>query len=421
MSYGRFIQEDCMETRKKRDILSIATVPLTMTLANSMLIPVLPAMQKALRITSLQASWIITAYAAVAILFIPLAGYLSDRYGRKAVILPSLLLVCAAGAAAGIVAASGLRNAYGLILGARLLQGLGSAGCFPVVLPLVGDLFKSDEDVSQGLGLIETANTFGKVVSPILGSALAVWTWYAPFFAIPAFGALSFLLVLLFVKPPKRSAEGGSAAPVGLRAFVSSVLALIKAEGKWLYSIFAIGGIAMFAIFGNLFYLSETLEDRGMKSINKGLMLAIPLGGLCLVAYLSGKWIGKNKTRMKWTSLAGFAIATAALLALGLMKRDGTWWITSMLTLICSGIGAALPSLDALITEGIDKDQRGTVTSLYSSMRFIGVAAGPPASALLMDVSKGALFLVAAAAALLATLLNLFAIRPERGRQDARS
>ncbi|MFB9277117.1 MFS transporter [Cohnella cellulosilytica] len=402
-----------METRKKRDILSIATVPLTMTLANSMLIPVLPAMQQALKISSLQASWIITAYATVAILFIPLAGYLSDRYGRKAVILPSLLLVCVAGAAAGIVAAIGSRNAYGLILGARLLQGLGSAGCFPVVLPLVGDLFKRDQDVSQGLGLIETANTFGKVVSPILGSALAIWSWYAPFFAIPAFGLISFLLVLVFVKTPHGS-DDNSSKRVGLGAFVRSVLALIKAEGKWLYCIFAIGGIAMFVIFGSLFYLSETLEERGMKSIYKGLVLAIPLGGLCLVAYLSGKWIGKNKARMKWTSLIGFAIATAALLALGLMKRDGTWWIAALLALSSSGIGAALPSMDALLTGGIDKDQRGTVTSLYSSMRFIGVAAGPPASALLMDVSGGALFLVAAGTALLATLLNLFAIRPER-------
>src|SRR5690625_6506875 len=53
--------------------------------------------------------------------------------------------------------------------------------------------------------------------------------------------------------------------------------------------------------------------------------------------------------------------------------------------LICgSGIGMALPSLDALITESLDKQVRGIITSIYSSMRFIGVAAGPPVIALLM-------------------------------------
>lgn len=48
-----------------------------------------------------------------------------------------------------------------------------------------------------------------------------------------------------------------------------------------------------------------------------------------------------------------------------------------LLTINGVGIGLILPCLDALITEGINKEQRGTITSLYSSMRFIGVAAGP--------------------------------------------
>jgi len=403
-----------MEARKKRDLLSIATIPLTMTLANSMLIPVLPAIQKALSISSLQASLIITAYAVVAILFIPLAGYLSDRYGRKKVILPSLLIVSVAGAAAGFIAAAGLPRAYGYLLGARLLQGLGSAGCFPVVLPLVGDLFKSKEDVSKGLGLVETANTFGKVVSPVLGSALAIWSWYAPFFAIPAFSLVSFLLVAIFVKTEKKKAKKDEREPIGLAAFARSIRALLRDKGKWLYAIFALGGVGMFAVFGSLFYLSETLEDRGMKAMAKGLVLAIPLGGLCLVSFLTGKWIGENKPRMKWTSFAGLTVSAASLLVLGLSGRDGTWWIVAMLALSSAGIGAALPSLDALLTEGIDKKQRGTVTSLYSSMRFIGVAAGPPVSALLMRGTMSALFLTVGAACLAAAAVNAFAIRPEK-------
>lgn len=44
----------------------------------------------------------------------------------------------------------------------------------------------------------------------------------------------------------------------------------------------------------------------------------------------------------------------------------------------------ALPCMDSLITESLDKTVRGAVTSIYSSMRFIGVAAGPPAIAVLM-------------------------------------
>ncbi|RED54678.1 MFS transporter [Cohnella lupini] len=398
-----------MEARKKWDLLSIASIPLTMTLANSMLIPVLPAMQKALRISALQASLIITAYAAVAILFIPIAGYLSDRYSRKAVILPSLLLVSIAGVGAGL-AALWPDNAYRYILIARLVQGLGSSGCFPVVLPLVGDLFKNDEDVSSGLGLVETANTFGKVISPIIGAALAIWTWYIPFFAIPIFSMLSFFLVLFLVKPAANKKK--QQKPISPAKFLKAILALLRMKGKWLYGIFAIGGICMFIIFGSLFFLSETLESRGIKPIIKGLILAVPLACLCLVSFLSGKWIGQNKQTMKWTSFIGLTLAAIVLFLLGIVEWDQTWWVVLMLAFASAGIGAALPSLDALITEGIDQKQRGTVTSLYSSMRFIGVAAGPPVSALLLRGSMSALFYVIAIAALLAALINAIFIRP---------
>ena len=53
------------------------------------------------------------------------------------------------------------------------------------MLPLVGDMFDSEEEVSKGLGMIETSNTFGKVISPILGSALALVIWYLPLAVIP--------------------------------------------------------------------------------------------------------------------------------------------------------------------------------------------------------------------------------------------
>jgi hypothetical protein len=76
------------------------------------------------------------------------------------------------------------------------------------------------------------------------------------------------------------------------------------------------------------------------------------------------------------------------------------------------GIGAALPCRDALITEGIDKKLRGTITSLYSSMRFIGVAAGPPVTSLLLG-KEPLLFYTFATIAGVGGLCALFAIKPE--------
>ncbi|GIQ62794.1 hypothetical protein PACILC2_13620 [Paenibacillus cisolokensis] len=74
---------------KKLALRSLASIPLISTLANSMLIPVLPSISRELKISSLQVSMLITVYAVAAILLIPVAGYLSDRYGRKRSLFPA--------------------------------------------------------------------------------------------------------------------------------------------------------------------------------------------------------------------------------------------------------------------------------------------------------------------------------------------
>ena len=66
-------------SNQKWAVLSISSIPLVMTLGNSMLIPVLPMMESQLGISPFQASMIITVYSIVAIFFIPIAGFLSDH------------------------------------------------------------------------------------------------------------------------------------------------------------------------------------------------------------------------------------------------------------------------------------------------------------------------------------------------------
>ena len=67
-----------------------------------------------------------------------------------------------------------------------------------------------------------------------------------------------------------------------------------------------------------------------------------------------------------------FLMANASVIIPLFIK--GIYLLLLCLVIMGIGIGMALPCLDALITQGIEKEQRGTVTSFYSSMRFIGVA-----------------------------------------------
>ncbi|GAA0840986.1 MFS transporter [Bifidobacterium pullorum subsp. gallinarum] len=400
---------------KKWDLVALASIPLIMTLGNSMLIPILPQISKVLGISSFKVSMLITVYAVVAILLIPIAGYLSDRYGRKKIIIPSLIIAALGGAVSAVAAwmLSGT-TAYYVILAGRFLQGIGAAGAFPIVIPLVGDMFKGEEEVSKSLGIIETSNTFGKVISPILGALLGSFIWFLPFTAIPILCLISLVLVIFLVKTPKTNSNNNKQS---LREFLKKTKQVLHEKGRWLYAIFAIGGIAMFGVFGVLFYLSETLESTyKLHGVVKGLVLAIPLALLCLASYLAGKFTGKNKAAKKWTGFAGMTLLTASLIVTGFSSQ--IYFVVGMMTLGGIGIGMVLPCMDTLLTEGVEKEQRGTITSLYSSMRFIGVSLGPPVVSLLLGANHWVMFGTLAAVAAVGGLLTLFAVKPEAKEED---
>ncbi len=397
-----------LEDKKKLDLASLASIPLVMTLGNSMLIPVLPMAQRELEISKFQSSLIITVYSVVAIIFIPVAGYLSDRIGRKKIIIPSLFISGIGGLISGLCAWF-IPHSYWLILLGRFLQGIGASGAFPVAIPTVGDMFKNQDDVSSGLGVLETSNTFGKVLSPILGAFLASFIWYIPLLAIPVLSFGSLLLVAFFVKPPK----GEKKEVVTVKKFLSNIKKIFKQKWKWISSVFLIGGIIMLILFGTLFYLSDLLEEKNhINGIKKGFVLAIPLFSLSLCSFITGKKIGENKALMKWLTFGGMVILMAMMIVLSF--NPSLYFFIGSLFIAGIGIGLTLPSLDAFITEGIEEENRGTFTCLYSSMRFIGVAFGPPLFAFLMTYPIRLMFWLSALLALLAIIVTLFFIRPNQ-------
>ena len=397
-----------METLKKRDLLALSSVPLVMTLGNSMLIPVLPYISKKLNISSFQVSLIITVYSVVAIILIPIAGYLSDRFGRKIIMVPCLIIAGIGGAVSGW-ASWKMEDPFVMILLGRVLQGIGSAGAAPVVIPSVGDMFKDDKQVSAGLGLTETANTAGKVLSPIIGASLAAILWFLPFWFIPFFSAVSVILVLFLVKVPKKKEMEKQT----IKEFVHNVKGIFKENGKWLFAVFSVGCIIMFVLFGILFYLSDMLEKQyHIEGVKKGLVLAIPLLALSISSYVSGKKIGESKHVMKIVVAIGMGVTTASFFALRV--EHSFYYVVAFLVITGIGIGMTLPSLDAIITEGIEKQQRGTITSIYSAMRFAGVAAGPPAYSYFMTISEHTIYYISGAVSFFAVVIVLLFIKTNK-------
>ncbi|WP_144561280.1 MFS transporter [Bacillus mycoides] len=395
-------------------LIALASVPLVMTLGNSMLIPILPTIEKKLHISSFQVSMIITIYSIFAILLIPIAGYLSDRWGRKMVMVPSLLIAAIGGGITGWVSWK-VENPYVWILIGRAIQGIGAAGAMPVVIPCVGDLYKDEKQVSTGLGIIETSNTFGKVLSPILGSALAAVVWFLPFWAIPVLCAVAIILLLLLVKVKKQENQ----APP-FKEFIQSIGSTFREKGRWLVAIFALGAIIMLILFGILFYLSTILESKyNIHGIWKGCILAIPLLVLSIGSYMAGKKIGDNQVVMKKCIYIGFTLAAVSVILPLFLK--GIYLLVFCFVIMGVGIGIALPCLDALITQAIEKEQRGTVTSFYSSMRFMGVAVGPPLYSYFMKGTDHEVFYLTCIFAVTGAMITIIGIKPKENDETLQS
>lgn len=388
----------------KFTLAALAGVPLIMVLGNSMLIPVLPAMAKSLKVSQMQISMIITMFSVPAGLVIPFAGFLSDRFGRKKVIIPGLVLYGLGGLLAGAAALFFKEHAFPWILGGRVLQGIGAAGTAPIAMAFCGDLWKGKER-SKSLGVIEASNGMGKVISPILGSLVGLIAWWAIFFFFPIVIAVVILGVWFLTKEPNAKKE-----PKKFSDYLNSVKKVFKKKSPLLLTSFFAGSAALLILFGVLFYLSDFLEIKyGFDGVIKGAALAIPVLFMSTTSYLTGTFIKKKIQLMKWLVVLGHSLIALSLVTLPMFNNIYIFFVGISVAGI--GTGLVLPCLNTLITGSTDADERGLVTSLYGSVRFLGVAAGPPLFGWLVGINPDAMFWASAVLAGIAAALAFVFIK----------
>jgi ACDE family multidrug resistance protein len=392
-------------------LIVLSLVPFIMVLGNSMLIPVLPKMMQVMHLTLFQAGLIITAFSIPAGVVIPLAGALSDRVGRKVVMAPALAVYGLGGLGAGL-AAWRMPHAYGFILAARIVQGIGAGGTYQLAMAVAGDMFR-DRRRAQALGLLEAANGLGKVVSPIAGSALALIIWFAPFFA---YGILSFPIAaaiwFIIQEPGAKPSQGP------LRRYMAGLADTFRQKGTAIGVTFLAGSVVLFILFGVLSYLADVLEKfYGVAEFPRGLFIAVPVLASAVTSYVSGTVLQKRLAR--WSRpvvTGGLGLIAVAMVAEALIPNP--YW--ALLALVAQGVGtgATLPAVNTLVTSATSTAERGVVTSLYGSVRFFGVALGPPLFAWAMSQRLG-VFLGAAALAALTAVLAWFLVETDALLPDA--
>ncbi len=394
-----------MDKKYKIMMLAFSGVPFIMVLGNSMLIPEFPQIKAALNISQFQVGLLITVFSISAGIAIPFLGYLCDQIGRIKVIVPALLVYGIGGVISGLAALL-LDNPYNIILVGRVVQGIGAAGTAPIVMALIGDIFQSQQR-SEALGIIEAANGVGKVLSPILGSAIGLFSWIALFFSY-AILALPIAAGVWFL-----GEEGKKPEKQGLKEYLGKTADIFKEKGLSLTATILTGMLVLFVLFGLLSYFSDILESKyDIKGFIKGLVIAIPILFMSITSYTTGHLLKKIKKYFKISIISGLILVTIMLVILYYFESLVIY--LTFFSLLGIGTGLVLPSVNTMVTSSSKTSQRGVITSIYGAARFGGVAIGPPIFTFFEGISKLTMHYGAAGISLIVLILAFIFIK-EKG------
>ena len=170
-------------------VLVILSCIATMVMyAETMLIPAIPDLIKDFHVSYSMSSWILTAYLVSGAVMTPIAGKLSDIYGRKKILL-IIMIIYAVG-----VSLSGVATNIYFMLMARAIQGIGMS-MFPIAFGIVRDVFPR-EKISIGQGVITSMFASGAVIGLAVGGVIIQnYGWRTTFFTIIPI-AIALLLII---------------------------------------------------------------------------------------------------------------------------------------------------------------------------------------------------------------------------------
>jgi multidrug resistance protein len=339
------------------------------------IIPILPLYAEHFHATPIAIGWLTGIYSGMQIIFTPILGKLSDRFGRRPVLMVSI-----AGTAVGF-ALMGLANALPLLFVARILAGI-TGGNISIPQAYIADV-TAPEQRSRAMGLIGAAFGLGFTFGPLIGGVMSRISYSAPFFFAAGLAVANAVLVYLIL-PESLSHEHR------VKPHEDAPVAEVFRHGRgWMFAIvvatyfFLIAG---FAIMTTLFALF-TEKRFGYDARANGYLFGF-IGILTVV--VQGGLIGRLVKIFGEVTLARVGLLlTAASLALLPVSSNLT-----ILLVACAGLsfgsGFASPPLSGLASQMIDRSWQGRALGVMQSAGSAGRLLGPLLGGwlLMLDLKK---------------------------------
>lgn len=308
--------------------------------------------------------WLSFAYAFTQFIFAPLVGNLSDKYGRRPIILISLL-----GFAIDYVFLALSPNIIWLFIG-RVIAGMTGAS-ITTASAYIADI-STEENRAKNFGLIGAAFGMGFIIGPVLGGLLGQFGSRVPFYAAAVLCLINFIYGYFILpesldKDHRREFEWKRANPIGS-------LFMLKKHPKMsgLILVLILIYIGAHAVQSNWSYF--TMYMFGWKEKEVGLSLGL-IGLLVgLVQGLLIRWINPRigNERSIYYGLGLYAIGMLLF-----AFATESWMMFAFLVPYCLG-GICGPALQSVITGNVSKQEQGELQGALTSLMSATAIIGPP-------------------------------------------
>ena len=339
-------------------------------------IPVLPYYAEGTKFgaTPTQVGLLFASYSVMQLVFSPVLGRLSDKYGRRPILLMSLL-----GTAIGFLVLGFATTLWMLFVG-RIVDGI-SGGNISTAQAYIADV-TTKEDRAKGMGLIGAAFGLGFVFGPAIGGILSRWGVNVPFLFA---GGLAFAnaILLYFTLPetvtPDHPARVSAASGRGWRQLL---VALREPRLAYVLAIYFLGIVA-FSIMTATFSLFMMFR-LGYDAFHNGWVFAFV--GI-ISATIQGGLIGKLVKRFGEPLLiiVGALLFSASLFAIPFVTiASGLVALLALGAVTAIGQALSAPSLSSLASKTASAAEQGGVLGVMQSVASLARAVGPSLAAVLI-------------------------------------
>src|SRR5271157_1057997 len=340
----------------KKLLFSIILVVFIDLLGFSLILPLLPYYAETFHANAFVTGLLVASYAIAQLIGAPLLGRMSDRYGRRPILLASIF-----GTFLGFLLL-GIANALWILFAARIIDGL-TGGNLSIAQAYIADVTDA-KNRAKGLGLIGAAFGLGFIIGPVTGGFLSQWGYAVPAFAAAAMSLINLILIFAWL-PESLNAEKRSALTEKKPAItIGALVTALKRpfSGSLLITRFFFG--VAFAIFQTIFSL-YALTKFNLTAAQTGYVLTY-VGVLSVIT--QGFLVGRITSKFRDDALIVACVALMAISMIGWALAPTVLVLLIVLapTSLAGGILNTL--LSSTLTKAVTPQEIGGILGLAASV-----------------------------------------------------